>query len=167
MSAFTPITGSGPGGSFIAGSKWGFQTAEECRQNFDVLAALRSHRFMGGSRSTALQHDDVVNIFDWVDIEFDGTHFQSGGWTIRVRVELRVENAALAITPKVRNITDGSDAVVGTTCNASDDDYSGTDQKQSLSFTPATGTKVYRVQITPTTDTYMFWAIAQWEMFKA
>lgn len=68
---------------------------------------------------------------------------QTGG-VFKARVYLTCEDAAVTITPKIRNITDGSDAVTGSACSGTAADYSGTNQNQLLTFTPTVG-KIYEL----------------------
>ena len=55
---FVALTGSGPGGSYVLGDPWGYQTAEKVRQNFNVLKAttdgLALPQYWTGAASSAV-----------------------------------------------------------------------------------------------------------------
>lgn len=161
--SYVPITGTGAGSSYQLNDRWGFQTAEKVRQNFLALVGARAVYPLGGSRNNALQHNAVIDAFDYLDIELDGTNL--GGLTVQARVEVRVENSGLSVTPSIRNVTDSSDAGTGVACNATTADYSGSNQKQTITVTLAAGLKKYRLRLTPTNNTYMFWSLGFLEIF--
>lgn len=163
MSTFNPPIGSGGGGSYVVGDKFGAQSAEKIRQAFDVLIGRRAVYPLGGSRNVALQHNAVIDAYDYLDIEIDGTDL--AGLTAQARVEVRVENAGLSVTPSIRNVTDSTDAGTGLACVATSDVYSGTNQKQTIALTLASGVKKYRLRFTPTNNTYMFWGLGTIEIF--
>lgn len=132
--------------AFVLDQIFGYQTANKLKDRDDGLASPRPLYF-GGSRGqqiVAVAGALTQNFHDWLDFELDGT--QLAGFTVRARVEVRAADAAVSIQPKVRNITDDNDAVVGTAVTATNLDYEGTDQKQSLTFTPVAGLKTYRMQ---------------------
>lgn len=148
--------------AFVLDQIFGYQSANKFRENLIVLASRRSGRSLGGSRTmpqdpafdpdigflgkhVSLGPNDAL---DFIDIEIDGTN--QGGITYQARVEVRIAGnaAGMTITPKIRNVTDGVDAGVGTACSASAGDFSGTNQKQTIALTIATGVKKYRLQYT-------------------
>lgn len=161
--SYVPITGTGAGSSFQLNDRWGFQTAEKVRQNFLALVGARAVYPLGGSRNSALQHNAVIDAFDYLDIELDSTNL--GGLTVRARVEVRVENSGLSVTPQIYNFTDSSVAGTGSACTATTADYSGSNQKQTIMVTLAAGVKKYRLRLTPTNNTYRLWAIGYLEIF--
>lgn len=82
---------------------------------------------------------------------------QTGGvW--KARVYLICEDAAVTITPTIRNITDGSDAVVGSACSGTSAAYTGTNQNQLLTFTPAVG-KIYELWAAKSANTKDCWCV--------
>lgn len=161
--SYTDLTGGGPSSAYVAGDKFGYQTAELIRQNFRALSRARHVYPLGGSRHQALQHNAVIEAYDYLDIEIDNTEL--AGLTVTARVDVRVENAGLSVTPSIRNVTDGSDAGTGLACAATATDYSGTNQQQEFAVTLASGIKTYRLRLTPTNNTYQFWAIGRLDLF--
>jgi hypothetical protein len=139
--------GSGVAGAIAVGDDWDRPVIDGVRQNIKALAARRAVYPLGGSRRQLIVFNGTYDAEEYIDVELDGTEFQTGA-TVRARVEVRSANAGTSITPKIRNVTDSTDAVVGAACTASDADYSGSNQKQTLSFTPASGVKKYRLQFT-------------------
>lgn len=163
MSTFNPLVGGGGGGAYQTGDRWGYQTAEKVRQNFETLIGRRAVYPLGGSRNASLQHNAVIDAYDYLDIEIDGTDL--AGLTAQARVEVRVENAGLSVTPSIRNVTDSTDAGTGLACVATSSTYAGTNQKQTIALTLASGVKKYRLRFTPTNNTYRFWGLGIIEVF--
>lgn len=145
--------------AFVLDQLFGYQTANFIRGNLICLASRRSGRFLGGSRSTpnfpSVNPDDGTvssyhpslgphDAFDYVDVEIDGTN--ATGLTYQARVEVRVGRTGQSITPKIRNITDSTDAGTGAACSAANGDYAGTNQRQTIALTIPTGVKKYRLQ---------------------
>jgi hypothetical protein len=164
MVAYSEWLGSGVAGAIAVGDDWDRPVIEGLRQNIRVMAKLPSVWPLGGSRNNALQHTAVIEAYDWLPFYFDGTEYQTGA-TIRARVEVRTANAATSVTPQVYNFTDTSVAVTGAACTASDADYSGSNMRQTLSFTPAVGLKEYRLRLTPSNNTHPVYAIGFMEVF--
>jgi hypothetical protein len=147
--------------AFVLDQIFGYQSANKIRQNLVALSARRAGRFLGGSRIFPnLMADTLVgglkskvigglgpfDVFGYIDVEIDGT--EQTGQTFQAFVEVRTNNPAVSITPKIRNVTDSSDAGVGAACTATAVDYSGTNQKQTIALTIPTGVKKYRLQFT-------------------
>lgn len=146
--------------AYILDQVFGYQSANKLRENLIVLASRRSGRSLGGSRlmpgepawdAEGLPTSNPAglgpwNAVDYIDVEIDGTN--QTGMTYQARVEVRTNQATMTITPKVRNVTDGTDAGTGSSCAAAYSDYSGTNQKQTIALTVATGVKKYRLQYT-------------------
>ena len=145
--SYSEWLGSGGGGAIQVGDDWDRPVVDQVRLNIKALAARRAVYPLGGSRQALVVYNGTFDAVDWIDVELDGTEFQTGA-TVRARVEVRSANAGTSITPLIRNITDSTDAVTGAACTATDADYSGANQKQTLSFTPVTGVKKYRLQFT-------------------
>lgn len=160
---YTNLPGNASDGTIIPGFKFGYAAAERVRQSFAALAAIRHMLPLGGSRNQALQHSAVVDAYDYIDVEIDST--QLTGLSVRARVELRVADAATSVTPSIRNVTDGVDVVTGDACAATNADYSGTNQKQTLNVPLTAGSKKYRLRLTPSNNTHPFWAIGYLEIF--
>lgn len=133
--------------AYVLDQVFGYQGANKLRENLICLASARKVYPLGGSRQTALPLSAVAqDVLDWIDIELDGTN--GGGLTTKLRVEVRTSNAATSVTPKLRNLTDGTDAATGVACTATLADYSGANQIQNLVVTVAAGIKKYRLQMT-------------------
>ena len=147
--------------AFVLDQILGYQGMNKVKDNLITLASRRGGRHLGGSRTIPVFGvlDDNEGEFesvppglgphdapDAVDIEIDQT--LQGGITYQARVEVRTRWPGCSITPKIRNVTDGTDAVVGAACVATNADYSGTNQKQTLAIVLAAGIKKYRLQFT-------------------
>jgi hypothetical protein len=105
---------------------------------------------LGGSRSIAIPtgggYQDAP---EYIEFEVPSTTY--GGYVYKCVVEVKTENAATTVTPKLRNVTDGTDAVVGT---AGTSTSWGT--YQTLTFTVAAAKK-YRLQASKSDDVYQAW----------
>lgn len=134
--------------AYVLDQVFGYQSANALRLNIEALLACMFPKDLGGSRSMALPRTaSALDAIDYRDIDIDDTDLS--GLEVHAKVEVRTTNAATSITPKIRNITDGADAVVGASCTATNADYTGTNQKQDLTLTLTTGLKKYRLQATP------------------
>jgi hypothetical protein len=151
-------------GAYILDQVWGYQGANKHRENMIALASRKAIYDLGGSRITALpQVASAQDAVEYRDIELDGTNL--GGFTVRLRVECRTINAATSVTPKLRNVTDSTDAGTGVACSATNADYSGTNQKQTITVTLAAGVKKYRLMGTPSNTTHPTFIIGDLEIF--
>lgn len=126
------------------------------------VAVPRAIYPLGGSRNQALQHNAVMDAYDYLDTEIDSA--EVAGMTVQARVEVRVGNSGISVTPEIYNVTDASVEVTGSACSATNADYSGTNQKQTLTITPATGAKQYRLRLTPSANTFPVWGIGTVEV---
>lgn len=160
--AYEHLTGSGAEDAYVAGDRWGAQTAERVRLNLRALSGIRHVLPLGGSRNQGLIHSTVVDAYDYLDVEIDSTEI--AGLRVRARVEVRVADASINVTPSIRNVTDGSDVVTGAACAATSADYSGTDQKQTLTVPLTAGVKKYRLRLTPSASTFQCWGIGYIEI---
>jgi hypothetical protein len=137
---------------FILDQRFGFQDANKIKNNIIAVASGRLQHYLGGDRLRAVPNvasaQDAIN---YIDVELDGT--QLAGLTVQARVEVRTANAGTTVTPKIRNVTDASDAGTGVACSATNTDYTGTNQKQTITLTVASGIKKYRLQLTPSNTT--------------
>jgi hypothetical protein len=148
--------------AFILDQVFGYQSANKLRENSLALASARLTHDLGGSRSISLplvaSAQDAVN---YVDLELDGTLL--GGLTIQARVECRTMNAATSITPKVRNLTDASDAGLGTASTSTT--YAGVGGTQTFTVALAAGVRKYRLQGTPSNTTHPTFVQGYLEIF--
>lgn len=150
--------------AYILDQVWGYQGANRHRDNLITLASRRAIYPLGGSRSVSLALSvSAENAEGWIDVEIDGTNL--GAFTANLRVECRTTNAATSITPKLRNMTDSTDAGLGVACTATNADYSGANQKQTIPVTIASGIKKYRLQGTPGNATNPTFVIGYLEIF--
>jgi hypothetical protein len=156
MSVWTAIA------DFVLDDPFGFQDANEIKGNIITLASARSRAYLGGSRQGAVPRvASAQDAIDYIDVEIDGTNL--AGLTVQARVEVRTANAGTSVTPKIRNVTDASDAVVGAACSSTT--FSGTNGTQTLTFTPAVGSKKYRLMLTPSNTTNDVYGIGVVELF--
>jgi hypothetical protein len=143
--------------AFVLDQVFGYQTANKIRDNLMTLGTARIRASLGGSRYRALPAvASAQDAIDYLDFEIDWTYMT--GMSVIAKVECRTMAAGTSITPKIRNLTDGSDAVTGNACTATATTWDGTNQAQDLTIPAATGTKKYRLQGTPsntTNDTFI------------
>jgi hypothetical protein len=106
---------------------------------------------LGGSRTFVITAGGGAQ--DAVDyIEFEVPTSDSGGHTYKVVCEIKTENAATTVTPRLYNVTDAS---VNWTGSAGTSTAWGTYQVSSA-LTIAAGKK-YRLQFTKSDDVYEAW----------
>lgn len=150
--------------AYVLDQVFGYQGANKIRENLVTLGSRRAVYVLGGSRSVSLPLvASSQNAEGWIDVEIDGTNL--GGFTANLRVECRTINAATSVTPKLRNVTDSTDAGVGVACSATGADYAGANQKQTVAVTIASGVKTYRLQGTPSNTTHPTFVIGYLEIF--
>lgn len=113
---------------------------------------------LGGSRHISIASTGYQDAIDYLDFTMPNAASTGGVWV--ALVDLKCENAATTITPKIRNVTDASDAVVGS-AHASTSWAS-----QTLAFTPASG-KTYRLMLVKSDDVYQAWAIGKMQRTSA
>lgn len=155
MPNITVISGSGAAGAYVAGDPFGYQTANKIRDNFILLARgiIGRNQYWGGDDNTGLYlvsaPVDALNQGSGIEIDNTGGQLSgSSGIVIQVRTRLRVEDVSITVTPEVYNITDGAivTSTGGAACSAINLDFSGSNQEQTLTFTPASGVKRYKVR---------------------
>lgn len=105
---------------------------------------------IGGSRSVAVSGTGYQDATDYLDFRVPDA--ASAGAVYKVYVDQLCENAATSITPKIRNITDSSDAVVGSASTST------SWAEQTLTFTPVAG-KRYRLMFVKSDDVYRCYGI--------
>lgn len=150
--------------AYILDQVFGYQGANRHRENLIVLGSRRAVYPLGGSRSVTLPLvASAQNAESWIDVEIDGTNL--GGHTANLRVECRTTDAGTSVTPKLRNVTDGTDAGIGAACSATNADYSGANQVQTVAVVLASGIKKYRLQGTPSNATNGTFVIGYLEIF--
>lgn len=126
----------------------------------DILNHIRAALFnpmpLGGSSTEPHPGAAYQRVTHAVPFELPAAEQALGVW--KARVYLRCEDAAVTITPKIRNLTDATDAVTGSACSGTSDAYSGTNQNQTLAFTPVAG-KVYELQAIKSATTKDCWCV--------
>lgn len=125
--------------AFILDQIFGFQTANKLKERDDALAAARIIAPLGGSREVGRRNVVYEPVPSYIEVELDGT--DTVGLTVQARVEVRTSNASFSVTPRIRNVTDAADAVVGAA------EVAIVDTPQTLSFVPVVGVKKYRLEI--------------------
>lgn len=139
-----------------------YQKANALRENLIAIASARLAYALGGSRQVSLPLVAAAqDAIDFYDVELNGTNL--GGFTVRLRCDCRTDNAATSITPKLRNVTDGTDAGVGVACTAVT--FAGANAVQTIAVVLAAGVKKYRLQGTPSNATNPTYVIGQLEVF--
>jgi hypothetical protein len=113
-------------------------------------ACVFANFYLGGSRSIAISGTGYQDAVDYLDFVMPDA--ASTGGTYAAKIDLLCESGSTTITPRIRNITDSSDAVVGSASSST----SWT--TQTLTFTPASG-KTYRLQVVKSDDLNACWAI--------
>lgn len=152
---------------FILDQVFGFQTANIMKDRDLSLASSRPY-FLGGSRVNGIQGAPSalrLNVYDYLDFELDGD--QLANITVQVRVEVRTAAGGTSVTPVVYNVTDDADEATGDACTDTEQDYSQTNQKQTLTWTPASGVKTYRVVVDAGDENAEVFAIAHLELVGA
>lgn len=142
------MAGWNPVGATIATDRRGAESWTKLDES-DKAAVFHSVP-LGGSRSQAVSGTGYQDAADYLDFRVPDA--ASAGATYKVYVDLLCENAATSITPKIRNITDSSDAVVGSASTST------TWAEQTLTFTPVAGKK-YRLMFVKSDDVYAAWGI--------
>lgn len=132
----------------------------------DLLAtgAVQRNLFVGGSELVGIPAEATgdVTLYDFVPWSVDNTSAQISGFSttnggtlvVQVRFMVRVSNAAINVTPKI--LYGSSMASIATTatisgaaaCAATDSDYSGTNQIQTVTLTLPSGVKYFKPRLT-------------------
>lgn len=163
--AFVDLRGNGSGGAWIGDLSERFSASRlnEVRAALNLCGGGTFHRSMpiGGSQTRGQIVSGVIDALDAVEFEIDNTsNFVSASdILVPITVKVRVENVSLAVTPRIYNVTQAAEATTtgGAACNATAEDYSGTNQRQTLFLTLQTGVNVYKLQFTATGAAYQFW----------
>jgi hypothetical protein len=135
---YDPLTGGGAGSVYQAGDKWGYQTAEDVRNNEDIAAYLMGHLDLGGDERGILSAS-YVPVNGSRRFSLNGSSL--GGVTLEAVVSYYTSNAATSVTVRVRNLTDSTDAEEGTLSTAT------TRTDEVLTLTLAAGIKSYELQV--------------------
>lgn len=143
---------------FVLDQLLGYQDMNEILGNIVAGLSARHSHFLGGSRQIGVRSAAYVDVPNYLDVELDGTNL--GGLTKQARVEVRTANVGTIVTPRVRNVTDGSDAGVGA-AYSTDTNWN----PQTIALTLAAGSKTYRLQLTGDDANVEIFAIGYIEIF--
>lgn len=180
------LAGSGAGGAFIANDPFNVTRANLTREDLDLLAlaSFRRNVFAGGSETEGIDAGATgdVDLLHFLPMEVDNTSGQlstfsdaNGGVLVaRFRFLVRVSNAAISVTPKIRyGSTFSAMTTVATisgaaACSVTSSDYSGSNQYQTVDVTLPTGVKLFKPQLTiagTVAAGYQVWGRAMFDLF--
>lgn len=161
------IAGSGASGAFAAGDLFKLTAhVQPLKDDLDLfmLGVLARNMFAGGSDSLGIPAESSgdVNIENWLPISIDNTANQlsafsdvNGGVLVcQMRFMVRVSNAGITVTPKVKYGTTisglSSTATISgaAACLATANDYTGTDQYQTIAITLPSGANLLKPMLT-------------------
>lgn len=124
----------------------GYESFQKIRDA--ARAAVFSRSSLGGSRHFTLQGTGYQDAYD--ALPFILPDAASAGGAYRAEVWQRTADAGTSLTPKIRNVTDSTDAVIGTPSSST------SWVTQDLVFTPAVG-KEYRLMFVKSNDAAPCW----------
>ena len=137
------------------------------KNNVDLLmlGCYARNQYGGGSETVGIGvgvGTGYVTVQDSIEFEIDNSNSQVSNTTnlvCQARICLRVTNtvspaSGISVTPRVYNVTDASVPTQSgaAACTSDDDTFAGSNQKQTISFTPATGKKKYVMQVAKSSD---------------
>lgn len=128
-----------------------------------MLGVISRNQYWGGDDVTPIFSASVVDAIGQGDgFEIDNTNSQISGSAsiiVQVRLRIRVGNVGVSVTPQVYNVTTSAVATTSgaAACAATNEDFSGTNQQQTLALTLAAGINKYKVRFTPTNAIYPVW----------
>lgn len=163
--AFVDLQGNGTGGLWVGDKTERFGAARfndlRAALNLSGSGVFQRSVPIGGSSTVGLRYAGVIDAVDAVDFTIDNTSsfVSASDIVVPIIVKVRVEDATIAVTPRIYNVTLDAEATTtgGAPCVATDEDYNGTDQQQTLLLALQTGVNVYRLQFTATDSTFQFW----------
>ncbi len=176
MANLVKLGGSGAFSVFVSADIVDYATFNRLRADLTLLmlGIISRNQYGGGDDNTGILASSATDVLHQGDgFEIDNTSNQLSGSTgvvIQVRVRVRVENAGITVTPRIYNVTDSSVPTQSgaAACSATAADFSGSNQQQTISLTPVSGKKKYKVQITPSAATYQAWASGVlWDLYIA
>lgn len=127
--------------AYIAGDKWGYQTADKARQDIDLLAYCGMHVDLGGSEDVGI----VTGVATWQPVRayrevlLNGDSL--GGLTLDLVAFYKTSNAATQVQVRLRNTTDNSNAALGTASPST------SVVPETITVTLASGDKTYRLDV--------------------
>lgn len=156
------LRGSGTGGIWVDGDYFNRDQYTHLSDMIALSAAgvFQRNVFAGGGHGVEIDASSA-GTFDlpgWLPIEIDNASNQLTGFTdsfsavlvVQFRFLVWVSNAAITVTPKVYDITAAAAATTSgaAACSATTEDYSGTNQQQTLALTLPNAKHSYRAQLT-------------------
>jgi hypothetical protein len=156
------ILGAGTNGAWLNPDEFnltgGFQPLKDDTELL-LLGAIQRNVFAGGGMIDI--DASATGTFDlpgWLPIEIDNQNNQLSGFTdpysavlvVQFRFLLRVSDAAINITPKIYDITATALATQSgaVACSATSEDYSGSNQQQTVTLTLPNAKHTFKPQIT-------------------
>jgi hypothetical protein len=133
MASWTSIS------AFVLDQVFGYQTANKLRENDQALLSFRLERQLGGSREQGVQGSGSLDPPEFRQVQLDSTNLS--GLSIRARVETKTNNAGTSVQPKIRNVTDSTDTVTGSSHTNT------TFTEELLAISVVAGTKKYQLQL--------------------
>jgi len=133
---------------------------EEWNQILDsIRAALWKPLFLGGSLDTSHPGTSYQRVVGCVPFVVPSAIENGGVW--KLRVFMVCEDAAVTITAKLRNVTDGTDVTGSTTgaCSGTAADWSGTNQNALTGALTLTAGKVYELHAIKSANTKQCWIV--------
>lgn len=144
---FTALTGGGAGGAYQVADKFGYQTAEEIRNDIDICAYLGAGYPLGGDERPMTVATPATYQAANAAITWDLNGDTLGGMTLEVVFFSYTSDGATSVTPRLRNTTDGSTAAQGAAVTAT------SVSREIVTVTMASGIKTYRLEWTASNTT--------------
>lgn len=127
--------------AFISGDTWTYTRGENTRQALDMAAYFGMTLDCGGSEDVGI----VTGAATWQPVrsyrDYTLNGDSLGGMTIEAVVYYKTSDAGQAVQVRIRNTTDGTTAVTGTSSTST------SVVKETLTVTLASGAKVYRLEV--------------------
>lgn len=182
------VTGSGAGGGIVDPEYGTTAMLTAIKETIDLLmlGGLGPNIPAAGSLTDGILASATgdVDLLDCLPFRIDNTSGQFSNFAdsngasliVQVRFWLRVSNAGISITPKMLyGATEGAITSVATlttpvACSATNDDYSGANQKQTIAMALPSGANYFKPQITiagTPADAYQAWAKARVDLYVA
>lgn len=130
---FTPLKGS----AFIVGDEWNLTVGENTRQA--LLALCFRTIELGGSRTVGIPGTGAQNVENWLEKVLPGADLQ--GFIVQARVQVRTDAAGTTVQPKIYDITNAVDHVVGSASSST------SWAEQLLTMTLPTATRAFKLML--------------------
>lgn len=177
------LAGGGTAGAFVDGDQFKLTPhIKPLKDDLDLLllGAIARNKYAGGMQAFAIDAsaNGTFDLSPWFPIEIDNQGSQLSGFTdansatlvVQFRFMVRVSNAGITVTPRVYDITAAAAATTSgaAACSATNDDYSGTNQQQTLALTLPNAKHKFKPQITiagtPAAG-YQAWGVAVFDCY--